>query len=312
MVSSRAAAAVPNAAGRGLTKSGHHFLAALPRLDGSSSTDDVTAATKEAVAEIDSFWTGPRAPGVRMLPHRLSRGDLPPPDGDIRVCLGWDEQRLQPVWHDFDRVPHLLVFGDGETGKSNLLRLVARAIVARYQPDQARILLGDPGRELLGIVPPEYRIGYAVDTAALAELSASAAVSMTARLPGAEITPEQLEKRDWWHGPQLFMIIDDYDLFASGGSAGGPIRPLVDVLGQSAHIGLHLVIARSSSGGMRAMMDPLLRRMWELGTPGLLLSYPREEGKFLGEAKPRTLPPGRAQLVTRRDITLIQTGLAGD
>jgi S-DNA-T family DNA segregation ATPase FtsK/SpoIIIE len=312
MVSSRAAAAVPNAAGRGLTKSGHHFLAALPRLDGSSSTDDVTAATKEAVAEIDSFWTGPRAPGVRMLPHRLSRGDLPPPDGDIRVCLGWDEQRLQPVWHDFERVPHLLVFGDGETGKSNLLRLVAQAIVARYQPAQARILLGDPGRELHGTVPAEYRIGYAVDAAALAELSASAAVSMTARLPGADITPEQLEKRDWWHGPQLFMIIDDYDLFASGGSAGGPIRPLVDVLGQSAHIGLHLVIARSSSGGMRAMMDPLLRRMWELGTPGLLLSYPREEGKFLGEAKPRTLPPGRAQLVTRRDITLIQTGLALD
>jgi S-DNA-T family DNA segregation ATPase FtsK/SpoIIIE len=61
---------------------------------------------------------------------------------------------------------------------------------------------------------------------------------------------------------------------------------------------------------MRAMQDPLLRRLWELGTPALLLSYPKEEGKFLGEAKPRSLPAGRAQLVTRRGVGLIQTALA--
>ena len=71
-----------------------------------------------------------------------------------------------------------------------------------------------------------------------------------------------------------------------------------------------MVIARSTSGAMRAMMDPLLRRMWELGNPAVLLSYPKEEGKFLGEAKPRQLPPGRAQLVTRRDVRLLQTGMA--
>jgi ESX secretion system protein EccC len=311
VMGSRAAAAVPRQAGRGLIKSGHHFLAALPRLDGSGRTEDATVATKDAVAEIDAFWTGPRAPGVRLLPHSLPLAQLPPPEGDLRVCLGWDEQRLQPVWHDFERLPHLMVFGDGETGKTNVLRLVAKAITSHYQPAQARILLGDPGRELHRLVPEEYRVGYAVDAGALGSLSASAAVSMNQRLPGPEITPERLEQRDWWQGPRLFLLIDDYDLFAAGGSAGGPIRPLTDLLGQSVHIGLHLVIARSSSGAVRAMMDPLLRRMWELGSPGIVLSYPREEGKFLGEAKPRTLPPGRAQLVTRRGVTVIQTGQVG-
>jgi DNA segregation ATPase FtsK/SpoIIIE, S-DNA-T family len=308
-VGTRVAAGVPQQPGRGLTRTGHHFLSGLPRLDGGLGASDLTAATKDAVAEIDSFWTGPRAPGVRLLPTSLPADQLPKPDGDLRVCLGWEEQRLQPIWHDFARTPHLLVFGDGETGKTNALRLVARAIMQRYQPSQARILLGDPGRELHTIVPQEYRVGYAVDTDALADLSKSATVSMTARLPGADITPEQLERRDWWDGPQLFMLIDDYDLMAMGGSQGGPMTPLISMLGQSAHIGLHLVIARSSSGAMRAMMDPLLRRMWELGSPAVLLSYPKEEGKFLGEAKPRTLPAGRAQLVTRRHIQLIQTGL---
>jgi S-DNA-T family DNA segregation ATPase FtsK/SpoIIIE len=305
----RVAGGVPQQPGRGLTRTGHHFLSGLPRLDGAAGAGDLTAATKDAVAEIDAFWTGRRAPDVRLLPTHLPAGQLPEPDGDLRMCLGWEEQRLQPVWHDFARTPHLLVFGDGETGKTNALRLVAQAITRRYQPSEARILLGDPGRELHTIVPQEYRVGYAVDTDALSDLSRSAAVSMTARLPGADVTPEGLEKRDWWDGPQLFMLIDDYDLLAMGGSAGGPMAPLVQMLGQSPHIGLHLVIARSSSGAMRAMMDPLLRRMWELGTPAVLLSYPKEEGKFLGEAKPRTLTAGRAQLVTRRDIRLIQTGL---
>jgi S-DNA-T family DNA segregation ATPase FtsK/SpoIIIE len=310
-IGARKAGTVPHQAGRGLTKSGHHFLCGLPRLDGMSTTEDMTAATKDAVLEMDTFWRGPRAPDVRMLPLSLPAGRLPAPDGDMRACLGWDEQRLEPVWHDFGRIPHLMVFGDGETGKTNVLKLIVKAITTRYSPAEARIALGDPGRELLGLVPQPYRIGFAVDTETLADLSANAAVSMGKRLPGPDVSPERLEKRDWWQGPQLFMLIDDYDLLASGGSQGGPMTPMAKVLGQAGHIGLHIIIARSSSGAMRAMMDPMLRRMWELGSPALLLSYPKEEGKFLGEAKPRTLPAGRAQFVTRRDIKLIQTGLVG-
>ena len=64
---------------------------------------------------------------------------------------------------------------------------------------------------------------------------------------------------------------------------------------------------------MRAMSDPLIRRMWDLGTPALLFSCPRDEGSFLGTAKPLTLPAGRAQLVHRRlGTSLVQTALAAD
>ncbi|WP_405867379.1 type VII secretion protein EccCa [Streptomyces sp. NBC_01515] len=310
-VGSRAAAGVPHQPGRGLTASGHHFLSALPRLDSSSRSDDLTAATKAAVAEIDTFWTGARAPGVRLLPTRLDARRLPSPEPtrDLKLCLGWDEQRLAPVWHDFGATPHLLVFGDGETGKTNALRLAIRAITARYRPEEARILLADPGRGLLKDVPEEYRVGYVVDNDALGKLADSAAVSVAKRLPGADVTPEQLEQRNWWTGPLLFVLIDDYDLFAGAPGTATPMAPLVPLLAQGAHIGLHLVVARSTSGAMRSVMDPVIRRMWELGNPALLFSYPKEEGKFIGEAKPRTLPAGRAQLVTRRTVKLVQTGL---
>ncbi|MFF2141681.1 type VII secretion protein EccCa [Kitasatospora sp. NPDC058190] len=308
-VGTRIAAAVPHQPGRGLSASGYHFLAALPRLDSSSATTDLTQATKSAVAEIGTFWTGPSAPGVRLLPSRLPVEQLPAAEGDVRICLGLDEQRLEPVWHDFSANGHLMVFGDDETGKTNALRLAIRAITDRYTPDQARIALADPGRGLLAMVPEEYRVGYVVDRESLGLLAKNTVVSLGKRVPGPDITPEQLARRDWWSGPLLFVVIDDYDLLA--GTTGQPpaLAPLVPLLSQGPAIGMHMVIARSTSGAMRAMMDPVLRHLWELGNPALLFSYPKEEGKFLGEAKPRTLPAGRAQLVTRRSVRLVQTGL---
>ncbi|MGW3980200.1 type VII secretion protein EccCa [Streptomyces mirabilis] len=308
---SKVAAGVPdNEPGRGLTHTKRHFLSALPRLDSSSRTDDLTAATKSATAEIETFWTGPKAPPVRLLPSRLPARELPSPTGDLKVCFGLDERRLAPVWHDFDTTPNLLVFGDSETGKTNTLRLMVNAVTSRYTSDEARIVLADPRRGLLQAVPEAYRAGFAVDSPSLAGLAASAVVSMGQRMPGAEITPEQLARRDWWSGPKLFVVIDDYEYFAGGPGTESPIAPLVPLLSHGADIGLHVIVARSTSGAMRAVGDPMVRRLWELGTPALLFSYPKEEGKFLGEAKPRSLPPGRAQLVTRRGVGLVHTALA--
>ncbi|MFJ5521233.1 type VII secretion protein EccCa [Streptomyces griseoluteus] len=307
-VGSRVAATVPHQPGRGLTAAKHHFLSALPRLDGSGGTQDLTDATRSAVAEIATFWTGETAPGIRLLPTRLAAEQLPAAEND-RFCIGWDEQRLEPVWHDFSSTPHLLVFGDGETGKTNALRLTIRSIIARYTPQEARILVADPSRGLLNSVPEEYRVGYVVDADALSRLATNASVSMSKRVPGADVSPEQLTRRDWWDGPLLFVVVDDYDLFSGGPGAPSALAPLIPLIAQGGAIGMHLVIARSTSGSMRAMMDPVLRRMWELGSPALVFSYPKEEGKFIGEAKPRTLPPGRAQLVTRRSVGLVQTGL---
>ncbi|MET8759926.1 type VII secretion protein EccCa [Lentzea sp. NPDC004782] len=308
-VQGRKAATVPSQPGRGLTSTGFHFLAALPRLDGSSETEDLAGATKSIVEEVRTFWPGRSAPGVRLLPLRLPVVDLPKPDGDLRICLGLDEQRLNPVWHDFSALPHLFVMGDAETGKTNALRLVLRSIVEGYRPGEAKILVGDSRRDLDGMVPAEYSIGHVVSSDALTDLTTKAAVSLHKRVPGPEISSEQLRRRDWWEGPQLFVVVDDYELLDAGMGRGSAMDTLLPLLAQGVHIGLHVVIARSSANAMRGMMDPILRRLWELGTPGLLFSYPKEEGKFLGEAAPRTLPPGRAQLVTRRGVRLIQTGL---
>jgi S-DNA-T family DNA segregation ATPase FtsK/SpoIIIE len=311
-VGSRKAATVPNQAGRGLTGDGLHFLGALPRTDGSSETGDLAEATKSVVEEIGTFWTGAPAPAVRMLPTRLPADQLPDPQPDFKVCIGQDEQRLEPVWHDFMVTPHMLVFGDSETGKTNMLRLVLRAIQRHYTPEQAKVVLGDSRRDLDTAIPAAYQVGSGFTGDKLFELAGQASVSMNRRVPGAEISSERMRRRDWWEGPELFVVVDDYDLMTKGVGVGSSLEPLLPLLAQGVSIGLHVIVARSTSSAMRAMMDPVVRRIWELGNPATLFSYPKEEGRFLGEAPPRRLPAGRAQLVTRRGVKLMQTGLVSE
>jgi DNA segregation ATPase FtsK/SpoIIIE, S-DNA-T family len=50
--------------------------------------------------------------------------------------------------------------------------------------------------------------------------------------------------------------------------------------------------------------------MRELDSPALLMSGNREEGPLIGNLRPSAQPPGRGQLVRRRDgHQLIQTAL---
>jgi len=88
---------------------------------------------------------------------------------------------------------------------------------------------------------------------------------------------------------------------------GSPLEPLLSLLAQGAYIGLHLIVARSTSGAMRALSDPVIRRMWELGSPGVVFSYPRRRAS--SSARPhRASCRRRAPLVTRRGVKLVQTG----
>jgi DNA segregation ATPase FtsK/SpoIIIE, S-DNA-T family len=306
----RAAKNVPDAAGHGLTTGKLHFLAALPRIDGSGQTADLEDGVSALVQGVADAWDGPPVPAVRLLPARLAVSQLPPPEGRLRVALGWNETQLAPVWHDFGTTPHLTVLGDTESGKTNLLRLVARAITRCYTPEQARVMLVDLRRELVDAVPQEFRLGYAVSAAVASQLVTDAVGSLRDRMPGPEVTTEQLRRRDWWTGPELFVLVDDYDLVAS--SANSPFAPLIELLPQAGDIGLHVILARGAAGSTRTAMDPMLRRLQESNTPDLVLSCPPSEGPLLGNVRPRQFPPGRAMLLTRREHFVLQTAVLDD
>ena len=71
------AANVPEASpGRGLTKDGYHFLAALPRLDSRATVTDLPDALRAVVTASAEAWTRPRAPEVRLLPSAFPHTEL--------------------------------------------------------------------------------------------------------------------------------------------------------------------------------------------------------------------------------------------
>ncbi|MBB2940608.1 S-DNA-T family DNA segregation ATPase FtsK/SpoIIIE [Actinoplanes lutulentus] len=300
----RLAATVPQIPGRGLTSDKLHFLGALPRIDGVEDPDSAADGARDLATSVADFWPGEPAPPVRTLPAVLDAGILPAPEGDFRVPFGLDEERMSPVWHHFGEVPHLTVLGDVESGKSNLLRHLIRSICARFAPGEARILLVDYRRTLFDAIPDAYRLGYSVSAESTRATVADALAGLRPRVPGADISPEQLRRRDWWTGPRLFVLVDDYEMLSGMDS---PLQALVPMLQHGADIGFHLVLTRGASNLSRMSMDPLIRRLQETNSPDVALSCPPTEGPLLGGAKPRHLPPGRALLCSRRGHRLIQT-----
>ncbi|GIJ29099.1 type VII secretion protein EccC [Micromonospora qiuiae] len=303
----KAAVSVPERTpGRGLTPEKLHFLAAVPHLD-TDRFEDSDQASVELVQRVAAAWPGPPAPPVRLLPHRLPVDTLAAMADPARgLAIGIEGDRLAPVYLDLVGHPHFMVFGDAQSGKTNLLRHIARSIVERYSPEQARLVLVDYRRGLLGAVEGPHLLEYATNVKSLTESIGSLRSAMVHRIPAPEVTAEQLRNRSWWLGPDLYLLIDDYDLVAGGGS--NPVVEMRDLLPQARDVGLHLIVARRSGGAARALYDPVLQSLRELDTPGLLLAGQREEGALLGNVRPTPQPPGRGRLVTRAaGVQLIQT-----
>jgi S-DNA-T family DNA segregation ATPase FtsK/SpoIIIE len=116
-------------------------------------------------------------------------------------------------------------------------------------------------------------------------------------MPDDHVTQQQLRTRSWWSGPEIYLVVDDYDLVAEGN--GNPLAPLADFLPHAKDLGLHVVVARRSGGAARAMFDPVLARLRDGGCTGLMMSASPDEGTLLGSVRPSPLPAGRATMIAR-------------
>lgn len=289
--------------GRGMTPQRLHLLVALPRLDSSSEVEDLPAAVAASVGAVRTRYADRQAPRVRMLPHSVDRGTVVRAAraagllDKSRIAIGINEEDLQPVVVDFDSQPLMVALADIECGKSGLLRNIAAGVMENATPEQAKIILVDFRRSLLGVVDNDYLGGYATASQSCTELMAALAGSLKERLPPAEVTQQQLKERSWWSGPDLFVMIDDYDLI-TGTSLNHPLGPLVEYLPQARDIGLRVIVTRRTGGAGRAMMDPIIGRMRDLSCNALVMSGSKEEGALFGY-KPTQMPPGRGMLVSR-------------
>ena len=133
-----------------------------------------------------------------------------------------------------------------------------------------------------------------------ADYAEQLALVLAERLPPAYASPRRLRQRDWWSGPEFYLVVDDYDMVAGSGR-DSPLQPVIEYLPHAREIGRHVVVTRRSGGIARALAaDPLISRIRELGATGLILSSDPREGVLLGDQRGAEMPPGRGYLIRRR------------
>ncbi len=274
--------------GRGLSREGLHMVIALP-------TDRIAHG-------------GSAAPPIPLLPTRVDRDTVLQRAGaelGARVLLGVEERGLGTVAVDFGRHSHLLILGDNECGKTATLRTLCREIVRTKAAAQAQLLIVDFRRSLLGAVESEHLGGYAMSPGALDSLLPGLLETLRRRMPPPDVSQAQLRARSWWTGPEFYVMVDDYDLVAT--PAGNPLAALVEYLPHAKGLGLHLVVARRSGGAERALFEPLLAGLRDLGCMTLTMSGSPTDSAPWASGRPQRLAPGRGVLTTRAgDERLVQ------
>ncbi|MEV5483569.1 MULTISPECIES: type VII secretion protein EccCa [Streptomyces] len=298
----------PDEPGRVLTAGKLFAQVALPRTDSLADTADLGAVLERAARTIRATWSGEVAQPVRVLPHLLEPRLLPGPVAEPqRVPIGVDQTALEPVLLDlFQRDQHLLVMGDSECGKTNLLKTIASGLIERFSEDELVFAVMDPRRSLRGTIPEEFNGGYAYNAKLCAGLAAGIATELDKRLPDDSARLEDLEPGSWGGGPRIVVLVDDYDILTTAGQE--PLAPFLPYIPSAVDIGLHFVLTRRVAGASRGIYEPLVQGLRESGSSALLMAGDRGEGQLFPGVYASWQPPGRGVLIRRgQPNRLIQT-----
>lgn len=277
MIDRKAAELVPESPGRGVAPGGFAMLVAL------SGAADTTRIAEDTPP-------GEQAPKLQLLPRRIDIARLPRPAAAARgaIAVGLEEAGLGAVVFHPEKDRHLLIYGSAGSGRTAALRGIIHQL--RYSQSDSKFVVIDYRRGLMEAVPEARLAGYAGSAAVAAPMLAELAEVLKARLPQSDITPAQLKARNWWSGPTINVIVDDYDLVAS--SRGNPLLPLAEVIAHAADIGLNIFFARRISGALRSLHDPVMGAVKDQGASVFVMDGTRDDGPILG-VKPCEQPPGR-------------------
>ncbi|MDK8486276.1 type VII secretion protein EccCa [Corynebacterium pseudodiphtheriticum] len=239
---------------------------------------------------------------LRVLPERIERGELTAagtladaePAGTaavpgLPVAVGGP--RLSTLAWDPSASDHFLCVAARGMGKTTTLRTVMAGI-SDLGREQARMVVIDHRRAHLGTIDQDMLAAYSHSAPQTEKVLADAVTTLRQRLPSADISPEQLARRDWWDGPEIYLVIDDYDLVADN-----VLHPLIELIPHARDIGMHLVVARKAGGFNRAAFGPVLSAIRDSQPCVVVLGADKDDGPFFG-IKPVPQPsngplPGR-------------------
>lgn len=283
-------------------------LVALPRIDGVPDPNSVGAGLSSLIATV-ARCSSTGAERVRTLPVSLTRAEMAPSvpsqDGDprrrLRLPIGVRESTLGVAYAEMYREPHLVIYGEPKSGKSELVGTIIDSISRQFPTmDDAAIVLIDPRSRHLGCIDEKNLFATVRRDSELESVinTLNDAYDMASRTVPTGVTAAERKARSWWQGPEIFVVIDDYQIVAPR-HASPAVHNLVPwVRNDSLARGLHFVVARNSQGLMLAeYSDPIIKQLGEDRVPAVLLSADKYDGG-VGETKfERFGIPGRGRYV---------------
>lgn len=267
---------------------------ALPRVDGIADADTLNEGLSWAIAALAAAAPPTAARRVRVLPPVLHPDDVDLGAArDGRTVLGLQERDFRLRTLDlFGRDRHLVVMGDEQCGKTNLLRWTARQLQEQFTPEELVFAVVDPRRSLGDTVDEAYLGGYAPNASLAERLAVSVSKELASRVPqGTHAAGAATEVPS----PRIVLLVDDYDVLTAGRT--GPLNEFVPYLAMGAELGFHVVMTRKVAGASRGMFDAFHGGVREAGCATLLMDGERTEGTLVGSLRAAHLPAGRGFLV---------------
>ncbi len=279
LIDRKAQEKLPTAPGRGLTNQGEQMLIAYTA---GEDLAHIAAAAERAGQR--------RVRQLQVLPASIGRSEL---DASVNgIAFGVGGVHLSTVAWDPSASQHVVCVGASGSGKSTLLATLMAGI-GELDREDARMVVIDQRRAHLGQLDETMVSVYAAQSASATEALAATAATMKQRLPGPDVTPEQLQARSWWTGPEIYVVIDDAELVNDA-----DLQRLTEFLPHSRDIGLHIVLARKSGGASRALFGGFLAALKDEQPAVLLLDADKDDGPLFGVRTARH-PAGRGAWLTR-------------
>ncbi|WP_454793814.1 FtsK/SpoIIIE domain-containing protein [Mycolicibacterium lutetiense] len=289
----------------------HHILFAAPRI----GVGGGELAGVQACQFVNDMYPGAvRARSIPQLPDRVMLRDLAPARrGQFR--LGMRESDLSTQYWTPEVDGHLVVMGDAKCGKTTTLRTLATQLDAYVSAAPVGrkpiVMVFDLRETLLGAIQTNNLApgGYVYRLSQVREAVEHLKGLVANRASDEVLDQDELLRRRTassaaFEGPEIFILIDDYEGFVQG--YDDPFDPLKSVIEMGARSGVRLIVSHAKDQGVWQMNRGFLPKARVAGAPVLLMSDKDLTVNLVGRVKGMVLPAGRGLYIERDRSMMVQ------
>lgn len=205
---------------------------------------DDNARLTDLASHMGEIWSGPRPEPIEILRNAIGLDTIlaAPTSSRVGAVLGLDDLDLEPFEIDLKTYgPHFAIIGPPLSGKTTALRSWALSLASRYSPQQAIMVLVDFATRFF-----RYGGGCTLDSLPQVKASASDAEQFEVIVTRLRAEMEQRAAAQAG-GPEIFVLIDNYDFLTGSVSNRGLSRELALLASRYGADGLHFIIAGSNT-----------------------------------------------------------------